>query len=92
MFRKQHAQDEQVAEQAEADILCSDEASARAEAARRQESETSGAEWIYLRRDRDRQWVVRRWIDQGDEPGSFTFDVVGNVVGEVLNPFNWFQP
>jgi hypothetical protein len=34
--------------------------------------------------------VVRRWIDQGDERGSSTFDVVADVIGEVLDPFNWF--
>jgi hypothetical protein len=77
------------------DIVCPDEASARAEAARQQAMETEGAEWIYLHRDRDQQWVARRWVDDGVDRGSSSGgvgEVIGEVVVEALNPFNWFQP
>jgi hypothetical protein len=72
------------------DLLCPSEASARDEAARRQATETEGAEWIYLRRDRDKQWVVRRWTgDEGPAPRDPASKVVKEFFGEFLNPFNY---
>jgi hypothetical protein len=93
MFRKRRVPDEPVVERADTDILCPNEAAARAEAARRQQTETEGAEWIYLRRDQDKQWVARRWTGQDDKPNARTSraDVVVDLVGEVINPVNWFQ-
>lgn len=76
------------------DIHCADEASARAEAARRQADETEdGVEWIYLHRDRDGQWVVRRYTgDSGTpEPESRTSNVLGEVIGGLVDPTNWIN-
>jgi hypothetical protein len=77
------------------DIVCPDEASARAEAARQQAMETEGAEWISLHRDRDRQWVARRWVDDAVDRGSGSGgvgEVIGEVVVEALDLLDWFQP
>jgi hypothetical protein len=60
VFGKHQGRDAQVENHGPTDILCADEASAREEAARRQLTDTEDAEWIYLRRDRDKQWVARR--------------------------------
>lgn len=50
------------------EIGCSDRASAEAEAARQQQSETDPSmEWIYLR-DSEEQWVARRVPRTGDGP------------------------
>ena len=76
------------------DIQCADEASARAEAARRQAGETEdGVEWIYLHRDRDGQWVVRRYTGESDspEPESRTSRVAGEVIGGLVDPTNWIN-
>lgn len=91
MFGRRRPKDARVQEPPESDILCPDEVSARAEAARRQATETEDAEWIYLCRDLDKQWVVRRWTVQGEEPESKSraSRVAGEVVGEVINPLNW---
>lgn len=95
MFGKPRDEAGEIREVPPLDIVCPDETSARAEAARQQTMESEGAEWIYLRRDRDQQWVARRWVDDGVDRGSGSGgidDTIGEVVVEALNPFNWFQP
>jgi hypothetical protein len=76
------------------DVQCADEASARAEATRRQAGETEdGVEWIYLHRDRDGQWVVRRYTGESDspEPESRTSRALGEAVGGLVDPTNWIN-
>lgn len=91
MLRRRRAQGRETAGHVESDILCANEAGAREEAARQQATETEGAEWIYLRRDRDKQWVARRWTGQGDgpEPKRTKFGIAREVIAELLNPTNW---
>lgn len=75
------------------DIHCVDEASARAEAARRQTDETEdGVDWIYLHRDRDDRWVVRRYTGETGEPQAegLSSRLLGVVLG-ILDPTNWFN-
>jgi hypothetical protein len=80
-------------------IMCSDEASARAEAERRQAAERDpDVEWIYLRRDEDRQWIVRRWTpDLVPDPQQRESDTGGRAVRLLIDavfgamdPTNWF--
>lgn len=76
------------------DVHCADEASARTEAARRQAYETEdGVEWIYLHRDSDDQWVVRRYTAEagGREPKTRTSKLLGEVAGGLLDPTNWIN-
>ncbi len=47
-------------------IACTDEASAREEAARQQAKETLGAEWIYLRSHG--KWVAKRYVPRPETP------------------------
>jgi len=76
------------------DIHCADEASARAEAARRQAEEADdGVEWIYLHRDRDDQWVARRYTGDVGAPEAEgrTSRVMSEVIGELIDPTTWIN-
>ena len=95
MFGKQPGDATGTGEARELDIICPDRASAQAEAERRQALERDGAEWIYLCRDRDRQWVARRWVDDRVDRGSgsgVVGEVIAEAVVEALNPLTWLQP
>ena len=77
------------------EIRCADEASARAEATRRQAHETErGVEWIYVPRADDDQWVVFRYTGEPDKPepkGPASPLVIDGIRELVIDVTQWIR-
>ncbi len=75
-------------------IVCADEQSAKDEAARRQATEGSNAEWIYLRLHGS--WVAKRYVPGAEAPAPEARgwkqrwkQGLGNFAGALFDPNSW---